>query len=166
MVRAVDTRWNSFVEAVARALYLKEALKKLVAMSKYNKEGSEGLLSFKLSDNEWLLLAQLHKLLKVRCCVLLTLQLLTCRPQPFLLATKRVSKSSRPLIHEVIPIIDVLTETLEDAVADMSLKPSVRVGAARGLAVMNKYYSLTDRSIMFRCAMCMSFSLYPLPCRY
>lgn len=66
MVRAVDTRWNSFVEAVARAIYLKDALKKLFAMSKYNKAGPEGLLNFKLPEDEWVLLTQLHKLLKVR----------------------------------------------------------------------------------------------------
>lgn len=67
---------------------------------------------------------------------------------------KRVSQSNTPLLHEVIPLIDKLTGKLEDVIADSKRSPAVRVAAARGLSLMNKYYSRTDESIMYRCAMC------------
>ena len=65
------------------------------------------------------------------------------------MSTKKI-----PLLHEVIPVIDILTEVLEEVVLRGSnkLKPAVKVGAAKGLAVLNKYYSKTDESIMYRIA--------------
>ena len=58
-----------------------------------------------------------------------------------------------PLLHQVIPIIDVLTAHLENTVADILLHKVIRRAAARGLGVLNKYYSLTDESVMYRIAM-------------
>ena len=66
MVRAVDTRWNSLVEAIERAIYLEKALNKLLALAKYKKPGHSDLSSLKLSDREWLLLKQLQPILHVR----------------------------------------------------------------------------------------------------
>lgn len=66
MVRAVDTRWNSLVEAITRALYLKPALERLLAQTKYAKRGKHGLGDYKLTAKEWKLLAQLEDLLDVR----------------------------------------------------------------------------------------------------
>ena len=73
--------------------------------------------------------------------------------QPFLLATKRVSKSDTPLLHEVIPIIDLLTKSLTTAIESPDIVQPIRVTAVRGYTVINKYYSLTDDSIMYRVAM-------------
>ncbi len=73
--------------------------------------------------------------------------------QIFLLATKRISKTDVPLLHQVIPIIDLLTTNLTDTIANEDIEPVVRTAAARGLAVLNKYYSATDDSIMYRVAM-------------
>lgn len=71
----------------------------------------------------------------------------------FLRATVRVSQTNTPLLHEVIPIIDILTKGLTNTVADEKIIQPVRVAAARGYQVINKYYSLTDESIMYRAAM-------------
>jgi len=73
--------------------------------------------------------------------------------QPFLQATLRLSTNKIPLLHQVIPVIDILTDRLDDVSRDMKYLPSVRAGAAKGLAVLNKYYSKTDESVMYRCAM-------------
>ena len=73
--------------------------------------------------------------------------------QPFLQATLRLSKNKIPLLHEVIPVIDILTDRLDDVSRDMKYLPSIRASAAKGLAVLNKYYSKTDESVMYRCAM-------------
>lgn len=61
-----------------------------------------------------------------------------------------------PLLPDTIPIIDVLTAHLTNTVVDKHKKGIVRpirIAAARGLAVLNKYYSATDESVMYRIAM-------------
>jgi hypothetical protein len=77
---------------------------------------------------------------------------LTAR-QVFLQATKKISQSEVPLLHEVVPIFDIITRTLDDYVDDQSKFPAVRAAARRGLVMLNKYYALTDDSIMYRVAM-------------
>ena len=71
----------------------------------------------------------------------------------FLLATKKISRSHVPLIHEVIPIFDVLTAVLDEFLDNTALLPAVRAAALRGIIMMNKYYALTDDSAIFRVAM-------------
>ena len=62
----------------------------------------------------------------------------------------------RPLVHAVIPLIDNLTASLEKAMENEDLHIAVRAGAAAGVKVLNKYYSRTDKSIIYRQAMCTS----------
>jgi hypothetical protein len=71
----------------------------------------------------------------------------------FLRATKDISQSRTPLVHEVIPIFDLISHILDGCVADGSLPSAVRVAAARGRTMLNKYYGLTDDSIVYRIAM-------------
>ena len=72
----------------------------------------------------------------------------------FLEATERVSQSNVPLLHEVIPLIDILTSCLTKAISDENnIVQPVRAAASRGYKLINKYYSLTDESIMYRLAM-------------
>lgn len=136
VVRSVPTRWNSVAEMVKRALELRKALDKLVDMDRHNAVAKTRLRRFKLQPDEWELLVQLRPLLV-----------------SFLKATERMSQSKVPLLHEVIPLIDTITRTLEKAITDHDLYPAVRASAAKGLAILNKYYSKTDDSIMYRCAM-------------
>ena len=75
-------------------------------------------------------------------------------------ATTQMSRSSRALLHEVIPYMDVLTTHLTNFANDKSLHPSNRRGAKCGLLVMNKYYSLTDENICHRLAIRMSHTLF------
>lgn len=73
------------------------------------------------------------------------------------MATKHISQSRVPLIHEVIPIFDVITTALDDFTDDTKLSPCVRAAALRGQTMLNKYYALTDESIVFRVAMSVLF---------
>lgn len=75
------------------------------------------------------------------------------RPQMFLKATERISQSNIPLLHEVIPVIDIIAGRLVESMADVALPAQVRYGAALGWKLLNKYYSATDESVMYRCAM-------------
>ena len=69
------------------------------------------------------------------------------------LATKRMSESKVPLIHEVIPLFDSLINRFEEFIGNEDLFPGVHAAAIRGRAVLCKYYSKTDDSIMYRMAM-------------
>ncbi|KAF8583673.1 hypothetical protein K439DRAFT_1254514, partial [Ramaria rubella] len=68
-------------------------------------------------------------------------------------ATKHMSSLKVPHIFEVIPIIDLLTAMLDKFASNKSLFPAVCAGVAKGQEVLNKYYSLTDDSIVYRIAM-------------
>jgi len=71
-----------------------------------------------------------------------------------------MSQSKTPLVHEVIPIFDIIAQALDDYVDDATLPPAVRMAAVRGQAMLNKYYGLTDNSIVYQIAMHMLISAY------
>ena len=66
-----------------------------------------------------------------------------------------MSTNRNALIHEVIPYMDILTEHLAKFKDNAALKPVIRVGAARGIEVINRYYSKTDYSMVYHVAMSM-----------
>ncbi|EEB96155.1 hypothetical protein MPER_04758 [Moniliophthora perniciosa FA553] len=67
--------------------------------------------------------------------------------------TEEVSKEAHPLLHQVIPYIDALNSVLEKHLRNKNLLPCVRAAVARAIAVLDKYYSKTDESIMWKTAM-------------
>ena len=78
--------------------------------------------------------------------------------QVFLFATNQISMNKIPLIHQVILIFDVITTALEDNIENDALPLIVRHAALRGYYMLNKYYSLTDDSIVYRIAMSTSLA--------
>ena len=91
---------------------------------------------FRLSKQEWEVLSQLHPLLDI-----------------FLQATMKISQTKTPLVHKVIPIFDIITHILGEYIDDASKLPAVHATTRRGLALLNKYYGLTDDSVMYCVAM-------------
>jgi hypothetical protein len=70
--------------------------------------------------------------------------------------TKRFSSSAteRPdavSIAGVIPVMDAMTDRFDQTRAS-SKSPAVKYGIKRGQAVLDKYYSKTDDSILYRLA--------------
>lgn len=53
----------------------------------------------------------------------------------------------------MIPLFDILTRKLDEFIDNEKLHPVVRTAAARGRTMLNKYYGLSDDSIMYRIAM-------------
>lgn len=53
----------------------------------------------------------------------------------------------------MIPYIDLLTDHVDDVDKDTQLAPAVRAAAKRGRAILDKYYSYTDDSVIYRIAM-------------
>jgi hypothetical protein len=75
------------------------------------------------------------------------------RYQVFLEATKKMSQSQVPLLHEVIPLIDIITHHIDKFIDNTENFPAVRSAARQGRAMIDKYYGLTDESIVYRVAM-------------
>ncbi|RDX39814.1 hypothetical protein OH76DRAFT_1367189, partial [Lentinus brumalis] len=150
LVRAVKTRWNTVTHVLERAKEMRAVLTEVCDMAQFNKGANRKkgaglhLRRFILDDLEWDILDQLLRLLS-----------------PFLYATTRMSKNTRALVHEVIPNMDVLTAHLDDFDSDITLHPSVRAAAQRGRIILNKYYSRTDESIVYRIAMRKSAIMRP-----
>ena len=65
-----------------------------------------------------------------------------------------MSQSHTPLLHQVIPLFDGITRTLDDHASDIRNVPAVRMVAVQGQVMLNKYYGLTDDSVMYLIAMC------------
>ncbi|PIL30809.1 hypothetical protein GSI_06977 [Ganoderma sinense ZZ0214-1] len=72
---------------------------------------------------------------------------------PFVFATRQISSSDRALVHEVIPYMDALTEHLDKFSNDESLTPTVHMAAKRRRVVLDKYYGLTNETIIYHIAM-------------
>jgi hypothetical protein len=154
MVRTVATRWNTTAELIGRANDLRLALNLLVNMEQHNKNRGVRLRRFQLSAQEWDLLLQIYPLLDV--CTFFSCFILNCLKsvhQVFLEATKMMSQSKTPLLHEVIPLFDIITAHLDRFVDNVQNFPVVRAAARQGRAMMNKYYGLSDDSVMYRIAM-------------
>ena len=69
-----------------------------------------------------------------------------------------MSTNRHALVHEVIPYMDVLTEHLARFKEDPVLNSIIRAASERGIKVINRYYSKTDQSVVYRIAMSMSKS--------
>jgi hypothetical protein len=65
MICDISTHWNSTALMLECVLELREALKLLVVMEEHNKPRGVRLSQFKLSKEEWDLLAQLFPILNV-----------------------------------------------------------------------------------------------------
>ncbi|PIL29554.1 hypothetical protein GSI_08362 [Ganoderma sinense ZZ0214-1] len=122
LIRAVRTRWNTVTMVLARALDLRPILFGVCDKAEFNKSQGVRLRRFIIEDEDWPILEQLHELLAV-----------------FLEATMAISHSSTPLLHDVIPWIDVMTHHLEDTRDNIEKLPI-------------KYYKHTDETPFYRVA--------------
>ena len=157
MVRDVATRWNSTAVLLERALQLRDGLNLLDIVEQHNWPRSVRLKRFQLTKQEWELLEKLFPLLEVSTHISRSIVIyFLIYSQVFLIATKQMSQSKAPLVHEVIPLFDIITRTLDEYHDDLTLPPAIRVAAARGRTMLNKYYGLSDDSIIYQIAMCMS----------
>lgn len=68
-----------------------------------------------------------------------------------------MSQSRCPLVADAIPLIDLLNDQLKLLVGDNDKPMIICASAAKARAVLNKYYSKTDDSRMYR--LCMSTCL-------
>jgi hypothetical protein len=118
-------RWNSVAEMISRALALKPVLYDLCDQAQFNKREGVRLCRYIFQDDEWYLLEQLWPLLNV-CFTFNSFEYhVDHGHQVFLFITKEVSKSAIPHIHQVIPFMDGLFDTLDDYASDRNKLPAV-----------------------------------------
>jgi hypothetical protein len=67
--------------------------------------------------------------------------------------------NKRPMLHNVIRLMDLLNDQLESFVLNVDNSLVLRHGAAKALTVLDKYYAKTDESVLYRAAMCMLLSI-------
>ncbi|KDQ05968.1 hypothetical protein BOTBODRAFT_91492, partial [Botryobasidium botryosum FD-172 SS1] len=120
--RNVATRWNSTVVMMNSIATLRDAADNLCARE-------PALRKFKLTDEEWTIIEQLRPVLN-------SCHSLSCVVSPPYI-----------ILHlQIIPLIDNLHAWLVEVADTSTLHKTVRHAAQRGIAVMDKYYSLTDES--------------------
>ena len=66
---------------------------------------------------------------------------------------KKVSMANVPLLHQVVLTIDYLRSHLEEMRDNASIHPAVCHATMNGIGILDKYYSRTDKSDMYRTAM-------------
>jgi hypothetical protein len=144
LIQAIKTRWNSHGNCLLRTLFLKKAVKHLC-------EHTPELTRYEFTKTEWTIMQQLKEPMEVCCLFVHRFRCLPCI-QAFIFAMEKVSKGDASLIWQVIPMIDDLNEMLTTLALDSTLHKSVRFAAYGARAVLNKYYSKTDDSVIFRVA--------------
>jgi len=77
------------------------------------------LKHFQLTKHEWELLKKLFPLLEYAVLWSGHLQFSDVYLQVFLIATRQISQSKTPLIHEVIPIFNIITWALDEHAEDL-----------------------------------------------
>lgn len=128
--RSVVTRWNTTTGMMDDILLMEPEVLRLVSVPGLN------LDKFRLNSNQWLMARSLSTLLRA-----------------FILLTKKFSQSNTPLIAEVLPAMDELTNGLDKLRASKAIHPMVRYSAALTQKMVNKLYRNSDESDIYRVAM-------------
>ncbi|EKM76036.1 hypothetical protein AGABI1DRAFT_14520, partial [Agaricus bisporus var. burnettii JB137-S8] len=95
-----------------------------------------GLRMYELSDEEWELAEQLSEVLQI-----------------FKEATEFFSRKNESLLSSVIPVMDDIDETLQTSIDDKKYSTALLHALTLGRRTLNKYYSHTDASELYRIAL-------------
>jgi hypothetical protein len=154
LIKPVSTRWNTKSLSISSFIPLREAIEDVCDRNVWNNQKTK-LRRYIPTDDEWSLLEDLEIVLEVITLFSSTFTLHTHRliSQLFLNRTLEFSKAGVPLIHKVIPSIDSLTDALSDVRDNQEVNCAVRFAVTKGITMLNKYYSKTDESAIYRVAM-------------
>ncbi|EHS64655.1 uncharacterized protein PGTG_21006 [Puccinia graminis f. sp. tritici CRL 75-36-700-3] len=133
ITRDVCTRWNLTFEQLSGILQCSAAI------LEWQKDKCHGpARSHHINQNDLDLACDLVKLL-----------------QPFYKITLQVSTAGAARIADIVVFIDQITSHLSSAISDKrdDYPPAIRNACRAGLHITNKYYTLTDCSLLYRVAM-------------
>jgi hypothetical protein len=122
------------------------------------------LWQYELDNDDWVILEDLLHVLKVFIRVLNESSTLTRLLQIYKEATLFFSGDTQTMIVHVIPTMDHIDTSLKHS-NHQPLSPSVKQALKFARAIINKYYSKTDLSNMYRIVMgeCRAYSRFG-PC--
>jgi len=151
MPRDVSTRWNSTFDMLKFACLYRDAINKITD------DRSMKLRDYELKDFEWKIVEELRDCLKVcKFCFILFLYLLFL--QIFKTVTLEFSTDT-PCVANVIPAMDRMHADLLAAGENEDYSTAIRAALKVGIHLLNKYYSITDNSEIYRIAMSKSITI-------
>ncbi|KAF6747410.1 hypothetical protein DFP72DRAFT_821764, partial [Ephemerocybe angulata] len=128
MPRDVATRWNSTYDMVLFAWIYRKAIDRITELRELD------LRKYEISEEEWEIVKELRDSLKIFKTV--TLQF----------------SSDTVSLADVIPAMDDMHRDLKASIANEELSQPIRSALSLGVDLLNKYYSLTDESEVYRIA--------------
>jgi hypothetical protein len=157
MPRDVATRWNSTFDMLDFTLQYRSAIDAITDDRRMD------LRQLELSEHEWKLASQLHKVLKVGTCLYLSTFSLSCDST---ITIRQILKDatlffshSTPNLAVVIPAMDYIDQTLStQAINSVRFEPAIRASLSLAKKTLNRYYTMTDSSEVYRIAMGMLHS--------
>lgn len=126
----VSTQWNSTYDMLLFALKYQHTLNVIT------EDHEMKLCQYEMDDEEWGIAKELCDVLEV-----------------FKDATLFFSRDGTPNIATVIPVIDCIDETLATSASNSQYSVSIQAALAMGKRTLNRYYSKTDYSEVYRIAM-------------
>ncbi|KAG1836175.1 hypothetical protein DFJ58DRAFT_669916 [Suillus subalutaceus] len=114
---------------------LQYALQHQKAIDTITQHRELGLRSFEMSDNKWCIVEQLQDVLKILKDAMLFFSRAT------------------PNLATVIPVMDLIDQTLATHTLNNKLLPSIHAAAGLAKKTLNRYYQFTDSSDVYRITM-------------
>jgi hypothetical protein len=146
MPRDVSTRWNSTYDMLKFAYAYREAIDKITG------ERAMKLREYELLESEWETVKQLRDSLKVWIYIYFHYYSTDLAIQVFKQVTLEFSTDT-PCTAAVIPAMDKMHTDLTAAVENVEYSPALQAALSLGKDVLDKYYSLSDESEVYRIAM-------------
>ena len=153
MPRDVSTRWNSTFDMLKFACLYHDAINKITD------DRSMKLCDYELKDHEWKIVEELRDSLKVLNLYIYIIILPYCL---FLQIFKTVTlefSTDTPSIANVIPAMDRMHADLLAACENEKYSTAIRAALKVGMNLLNKYYSITDNSEVYRIAISKSIMI-------
>jgi hypothetical protein len=150
LVKVVATRWNSHGKCMERLFTLQPAVAALCSDRSLPAFGR-----YQMSSVEWDIIEQMQPILRVRVYNLSSLMSTNMNFifQTFISATEAIQTAEASLVYHIIPMIDKFNEILTTMIVNTELHLALRHAAKMASMMLDKYYTLTDESEVYRTAM-------------